>query len=129
MKEFQRKQKARRVLYSFPSLIIVFIVAILLARGAIGILTKERESSARIVDLKERATSLSLREQELREGVTRLQTEEGVKDEIKNKFSVTQEGEYVAIIVDDRRVFTTTDNVKLPWYKRLWNDIILRNGK
>ena len=129
MKELQRKQKTRRILYSFPSLVVVFIIAVLLARGAVGILAKERESSARLADLKEKSTNLTLREQELKEGVAHLQTEEGVRDEIRDRFSVTEEGEYVAIIVDEKKVSTTTEDVELSWYKKLWDVMILRNVK
>lgn len=124
MRELQKKQKIRRMLYSYPSLIIVFIIAVLLARGAIGIIAKEQESARMLANLEEKAASLASREQELEEGVARLQTEDGVRDEIRERFSVIEEGEHVAIIVDERRVATMTEEVKLPWYKRLWSAII-----
>ncbi len=124
MKELQRKQKVRRAIYSFPSLIILFIVTFFLAKGAIGVIGKSIESSNRSKNLEEKAQALSVREQELKEGIARLQTEEGIKDEIKERFSVTQEGEYVAVLVDDRRSASSTDGEGLPWYKRFWIAII-----
>ena len=124
MKELQRKQKIRRMMYSIPSLVVLLIIAFFLARGAVRVVDKERESSERAKDLKERATALVLREQELSHGIARLQTEEGVRDEIKERFNVTQEGEYVAVIVDDRKVSTSTDSSLWSWYKKLWVAII-----
>jgi len=120
MKELQRKQKTRRILYSIPSLLILFIIATLLAKGAMEIIIKERESRERLTALKEKASALVLREQELSDGIARLQTEKGIKDEIKDRFSVIQEGEHVAIIVDERRSATSTEDSELPWYKKLW---------
>ena len=85
------------------------------------------ESSERSKDLEKRAAALILREEELKGNIARLQTEEGVRDEIKEKFSVTEEGEYVAVIVDDRKVSSSTDGSTLAWYKRFWNVIMLLN--
>jgi len=123
MKELQRKQKFRHIIYSIPSLLVLFAIALLLAKGALGVVSKEKESSERLRYLEEKENSLSLREQELRKGVARLQTEEGIENEIKEKFSVTQEGEYVAVIVDDRRISSSTDELRLVWYKRFWSFI------
>ena len=120
MKELQRKQGIRRIVYSIPSLIILSIIAFLLTKGALGVMNKERTSSELSKDLEEKAAALVLREQELREGVRRLETEEGIKDEIREKFSVTEEGELVAVIIDDRGASSSTDSSTLPWYKKLW---------
>jgi cell division protein FtsB len=120
MKELQRKQKIRRVIYSIPALIVLLILTFFLARGALRVLEKEQESRANSKDIGEKVTTLSLREQELKGDITRLKTEEGIKDEIRERFSVTQEGEYVAVIVDDKRSSSSTDLSALPWYKRFW---------
>ncbi len=107
-----------------PSLIGLFIIAILLAKGAVGVINKERESALRSKELEEKASALILREQELREGIARLETEEGIQEEIKERFSVTQEGEFVAVIVDERRATSSDDDSGKAWYKRLWTAII-----
>src|SRR3989338_6930515 len=124
MKELQRKQKIRRMIYSVPSLIVFSIIAFFLARGALRVLNKEWESAARLKNLTENAMVITLREQELKKDIARLQTEEGVKEEIKERFSVIQEGERVAVIVDDRGVSSSTDTSALPWYRRFWDAII-----
>ena len=126
MKELQRKQRIRRIIYSIPSLIIISIIAFFLAKGALGVMDKKWTSSERSRNLEEKMAALVLREQELREGVARLQTEEGIKDEIREKFSVTQQGEHVAVIVADREVSGSVDNSAWPWYKKFWS-AIMRN--
>lgn len=124
MKELQRKQKTRRILYSLPSLIIIFIIAIFLGRAAFSIMTKERESSFILDELRAKSSSLTLREQELKEGISYLGTNEGIEDEIRDKYSVIQDGEHVAIVVDEKKTASTTEIGSLPWYKKLWTAII-----
>ena len=83
-------------------------------------MNKAEESKALSRDLAEKATALVLREQELEEGVSHLKTEEGIKGEIRGRFSVTEEGEYVAVVVDERSASSSTDASSVPWYKRFW---------
>lgn len=120
MKELQRKQKIRQIIYSFPALIILTIITFFLVKGAIKVMDKEWESSKRVKDLEGKVATLILREQKLREGIGRLETEEGIKEEIKERFNVTAEGEHVAVIVDRKEVSSSTDLSALPWYKRFW---------
>ncbi|MDO8569789.1 MAG: hypothetical protein Q7R89_03405 [bacterium] len=127
MEKSQRKQRIRRVIYSAPSLIVLLLIAFLLAKGAVGVMNKEWESREQSNNLEGKTAALVTRERELRENIARLETEEGIKDEIRKRFSVTQEGELVAVIVDDSRVSTSTDSSLWPWYKKLWFAIIGSN--
>ena len=120
MKELQKRQRIKRIVYSVPSLFLLSVVSFFLARGALRVLDKANESSRLSKDLEAQAVILTLREQELNEDIRRLQTEEGVKEEIKERFSVTQEGEHVAVVVDERRAASSTEEGKLSWYKRFW---------
>src|SRR3989344_2921449 len=124
MKELQRKQKVRRVMYSIPFLIMLADTSFLLVRGAWRVMEKEQESKARAKELTEKANALTLREQELKRDLSRLKTEEGIKSEIRERFNVTQEGEQVAIIVDDKGVSSSTDQSLQPWYKKVWSAIM-----
>ncbi|MDO8729236.1 MAG: hypothetical protein Q7K26_05145 [bacterium] len=124
MEKSQRKQRIRRIIYSIPSLIALSFMTFLLAKGAVLVMNKEWQSKAQSKNLEQKMATLVIRERELRENIARLETEEGIKDEIRRRFSVTQEGELVAVIVDDSRVSTSTDSSLWPWYKKFWNVII-----
>lgn len=81
----------------------------------------ERQSAKRVQELETQSQALTLRENELQEGIQHLQTEEGIVDEIRGKFSVAREGEYMAIIVDEKAKATSTeDEGGLKWFKNLW---------
>ena len=124
MSTLGRKYGAKRALYSIPSLVILAVIAIILIKGTVGVLHKERSSRESATDLKEKETALILREGDLREKISRLETEKGIQEEIRERFSVAQDGELVAVIVDDQKVSSSTENSVLPWYKRFWFAII-----
>lgn len=107
-----------------PSLILLVVLAFLLARGAWFMWEKQRESSKLSKNLEEKVLALELREEELKKEVAHLETEEGIKGEIRERFTVTEDGEYVAVIVDAEQDPNSTDGQDLPWYKRFWSAII-----
>ncbi len=111
-------------MYSFPSIIVLLVITFFLAKGAVKVMSKEWKSSDQAGGLEGKVATLILREEELRDGIDRLQTEEGIKEEIKERFSVTQEGESVAVIVDRKETSSSTDLSARPWYKRFWAAII-----
>lgn len=119
MREFQKKAETRRLIYSIPSLILLFLVALLLLNGVIGVLGKEFASRKQARELEDKMALLRAREAELEVDIARLQTEEGIEKEIKEKFSVVQEGEHVAVLVDERKTASSTDDGEA-WYKKIW---------
>lgn len=113
----------KSLLYSWPSIFLVLVITFFLAKGASGVMVKERQSAGRVETLESEAAKLEGREAELKNSIERLSTDEGIMEEIRQKFSVTKEGEYVAIIVDERARATSTDELKT-WYQKLWSAII-----
>lgn len=93
----------------------------LLAKGAFGIMTIERQNAGKVRDLEREAESLYDREQDLKTQNTLLQTEEGIIEEIKRKFNVTRSGESVAIIVDPKLEATSASSYGGNWLKSLWS--------
>jgi cell division protein FtsB len=123
VKELERKQKLRQLLYSWPSIGLLAVITFFLAKGAFQLVEIERDSAHKVSNLEAQAAKLELREKELQEDINKLRTEEGIIEEIKSKFSATREGEYVAIVVDEKpAAASTTDDIS--WYKKLWNAII-----
>ncbi len=124
VKELERRQKVKRVVYSWPSLVLMSVISFFLVKGAINIVSIEQENAYKVEVLEAQNTALTLREVDLEEEIKRLKTDEGVVEAIKDKFSVTREGEYLAIIVDERFKATTTVEIERPWYQRFWDVII-----
>ncbi len=123
MKELQRKQKIKRMLYSLPALAILAIFAILLTKGAVGVVGKQRESARHLRELRQEAQALSARSDMLKKDIDRLNTEEGIVKEIKEKFNVSEEGEHVAILVDQQASEKSAEALESAWYKEFWNSL------
>ncbi|MCR4279328.1 MAG: septum formation initiator family protein [Candidatus Zambryskibacteria bacterium] len=124
MKELQRRQRVKRILYSYPSLIVMAVICFFLVRGAVGVMLKERASANKVEELEAQSEALESREAELNSEIARLETPEGIVEEIRDKFSVTREGEYVAIIVDDRPKATTTEKSASERFKEWWEKLM-----
>jgi len=124
MRELREKQKVKNRLYSTPTLAILFIITLLIIRGAFGVMMKERESQRLVSDLEVKEQTLADHEIELKNSIDRLQTDEGLDSEIKEKYSVAKPGEHVVVIVDPRPLATTTASTSPPWYRAFWKSII-----
>ena len=123
MRELEHKQKLKRRIYSTPALIILALVAIILARGAYGVVAKMEESRAYVKELEAKVGTLKSRQTELETSIAKLQTAEGVDSEIKGKFSVSKEGEKVAVIVDARHEGATSTESNRSWLGNIWRTI------
>jgi cell division protein FtsB len=124
VKELEQRQKVRRAVYSWPSLILMGLITVFLAKGAAGIFAIERQNAQRVEVLEAQSEALVLREKDLKLEIDRLYTDEGKIEAIKEKFSATREGEFVAVIVDERRKATTTGGKEEIWYKKFWSAIM-----
>ncbi|MBX4206221.1 septum formation initiator family protein [Candidatus Parcubacteria bacterium] len=129
MKELRDKQKFKNALYSFPSLAILVVLAFLLARGAAGIVVKERESARTLEALQASNASLTARQESLEEDVARLRTDEGIVEEIRSKFNVTRPGEHLAIVVLEKSKATSTGAGAFAGWKRGWAWLVGLWGK
>ncbi len=102
MIRFYQKNRERSV-YSRLILVLVLIVGLFLGKAAwnaYGEMTQTRREAKRTED---EFKALSIRGEALAADIERLKTEEGVEKEIRKRFSVAKEGEYVAVIVDSSK--------------------------
>ncbi len=120
MEELQRKQRTKKILYSLPSLLLLSLLTVLFAKGAVTIFSKERESSHKVSELEAKVAQLENREGELKTDIEKLETPEGIVEEIKEKFSVSQEGEHVAVIVEESSHKTLTSTTTVEMIKNWW---------
>jgi cell division protein FtsB len=116
MRELQQKQKMKKRLYSLPALAALLVVTVLILHGTYGVLKKQRESAMHVKELEAKVEALSNRQAELKTDISKLQTDEGIDTEIKTKFSVTREGEHVAVIVDPKDESDDSATTTPHWY-------------
>jgi len=124
MRELQQRQKMRSRLYSIPALLALLIFAIFVAKGTVSVVQKEQESASDVQALKQKITTLTSEQANMKEDIANLNTQAGIDEEIKTKFNVSEPGEHVAILVDPRNSTSTGATSSRAWYKQVWDDIM-----
>lgn len=121
MREFQEKQKIRRRVYSRTSIIALFVLCILVAKGLTGVYAKERSSRIEV-------ERLDIQKKELEEKLILvsaqteiLKTEKGIESEIRNKFDVVKVGERVLVVVD--KELPVSKEEKEGVLRRFWHSV------
>lgn len=106
--ELHEKQTFRRVCYSKPMIIVLFVVAFLLIRGTYGIYEKAAETTRDRDRMQAKLAELQAHQQVIANQVDTLQTDEGLERALRQKFGVARAGESIALIVDSDENATTT---------------------
>ena len=109
MVDFQRKKNIRKVIYSRITIFVLFVVVVFLLRAVYDIYKKERVSFKSVASVEENYNDLKDRKNMLRSEIDRLNTDKGIEEEIRSKFSVARPGETVVVIVDNSSN-TSTDS-------------------
>ncbi len=101
MREFEQKRKFRKVIYSRPSIAVLFLVIIFLSIEIWGWYGKYRESSQKRDIAEHELAKLKEREHILVNEIAALKTKRGLEEEVRFKYGYALPGEQVAIIVDN----------------------------
>lgn len=107
MKIFEDKKHTKARLYSRMTVVILILFVLLLAKSVFGLYVKNRESIAARNASETKLQALKDREASLKEEINRLENNEGMEWEIRDKFNVTKPGENVVIIVPDDEATST----------------------
>lgn len=128
MAEFKKKDK-NSFWYSPLFLVLLFVFILFLIYSIIGLIKKDKETARKKEMVLSRIESLEEREDSLKKDISKLETEEGLEDVIRNKLPVIKEGEKMVVIVDEEEnaeELESEDNVGkennfLSWLKGLFN--------
>lgn len=102
MRDFQRKRKIRKMLYSRGVILGVFLLLVLVSKATWGLYDKERESRRNLDRVEADLLALTLREEQLTKDIARLRTPEGIESEIREQFQVAKPGESMVVLVEDK---------------------------
>jgi cell division protein FtsB len=116
MREFQGRNKYKRILYSKGAAVVLGIFILLVSRATWGVYKKEQESAANTIRAQSELKKLQDRETLLDSELTRLQTDAGIEEEIRSKYSVSKPGENMIIIVDPAATSTAPVQPEESWW-------------
>lgn len=119
MEDYKRKKKIHKTLYSRTGFVLLFIITLMLVKGAWGVYLKKKESAFNLVTVEQKLTEGERRKQELSAAIGSLKTQEGLEKEIRNKFSVAKEGEKVIIVVEPSKIEGTEGTDSGSFFKKI----------
>lgn len=105
MSKFNSKKKYN-FWHSPVMLIILFVILVLFIYNIIGLIEKERETSKKKDVILSNIETLREREMSLSKDISKLKTEEGIEETIRDKYQVVKEGEKMVVIVDESKINT-----------------------
>lgn len=99
MLDIQQKRKLRSFLYHKGTLAVLFVFVLLMVHSTWVVYEKKVESEQLMNLSKQRVDELNKRDHDLDYKINRLDTEVGIEEEIRSKFTVTKENENVVVVV------------------------------
>ncbi|MDO8575653.1 MAG: septum formation initiator family protein [bacterium] len=103
MREFQKKQRVKKIMYSPFVIFALLIVAFFTVKGAWNAYLKVDISSEALSRTEAKSKSLKTQESFLKDQIKLLNTDEGIEAEIREKFRAVKPGEELNVIVDETK--------------------------
>lgn len=119
MREFRERQKTKKMLYSAPVVLLLFILLIFVLKGNWGAFQKVRASKAALEESEIRYETMISKKESIEEDIAHLETETGVEEELRVQFNVSKEGENTIVIVDEEE-----EEIVVPEDKGFWKSAI-----
>ena len=118
MLDFQQKRKARSLMYNKITLIILSALVLIVLHSTWSVYQKKRVSEEMKNISSGYVEELRVRSEELKSKIDRLDTEVGVEEEIRSRFSVVKERENMVVVVpNEEEPVSTTSSSKGLWAK------------
>ena len=92
--------KLKKIVYSWPILILLLIIVLLIGKSVWGVYKSEKISSDNKLLSEKKYEELEERSKLISSEIEMLKTEKGIETEIRDKFRVAKEGEQLAIIIN-----------------------------
>lgn len=126
MREFKKKDK-HSFWYSPLSIIILFCLLLFSIYKVINLIKIEKETSYKKEKVLDKIDDLEKRKLDLNKEITKMNTEQGIEEAIRDRFNVIKEGEKVLVIVDNKeedllKEKTEVDHSFWGWLKNLFKE-------
>jgi len=98
---FKKKKNTKTIIYSWATLFILVVFSGILLFGVVDIIKKSRETTKNKAAALKQLATLEEQEIQLQSEIGNLKTEEGIEENIRDRFFMVKEGEEFIVIVDD----------------------------
>lgn len=119
MRKFESQKQIKSRIYSRTTLVVLLVLIILIAKGVFTLYLRNSESVTARENAEMKVKDLRERKQLLSSEIEKLNQEDGVDQEIREKFNVVKPGENVVLIVPDDIATTTEEKPGI--FTRFWH--------
>ncbi|MFA6295576.1 MAG: hypothetical protein WC666_04120 [Candidatus Paceibacterota bacterium] len=118
----------KRFFSSFPVLIGVFVLSVVLVKATWNMLDKSSATYSKLSQVQTELDKLKMRERDLANQINYLSTEQGVEAELRTKFRAVKDGESVAVILESPKMSASSTQsasvivapiVNQSWWQRM----------
>ena len=117
MRDFQRRNKLRKGLYSWINFILLVVILAVILDGVFNVYKKNRMAKKDVDQIKMVESELLDRKEKLESDIARLQTDAGIDEEIRNKFRLVKAGEEMVIVINETTTKSTSTEQNSWWNK------------
>ncbi|HEY0220752.1 MAG TPA: septum formation initiator family protein [Candidatus Paceibacterota bacterium] len=121
MLDIQQKRKLRGVIYNKFSLIGLGLLVVFFIHSTWGVYQKKEESKRLVETSEENLNKLREREKDISSKINYLDTQDGLEEEIRSKFSVAKENESMVVVVQGNEKVATTTSEKMTFWQKIKN--------
>ena len=102
MRSFQKSGRLKRIIQSKTFLIFFGIVILAFIYSMFDFIGKMEETGKNRKIVEDKITELEKSKEKLNSDITKLKTEQGIEESIREKFGLAKEGENMILIIDDK---------------------------
>jgi len=102
MRNFQKKEKLRRILQSKPFLVFLGIVILAFIFSMVGFMSKMEETIKNRKIAEDKVAELEKSKETFNSEITKLKTDKGKEEIIRENYPVAKNGENMIVIIDDK---------------------------
>ena len=117
MLDFQQKRKLRAFAYHRVTLVILAILVVFGIHSTWSVWQKERQSFELRKVAEDKNIELLSRQNDLTAKIYRMESPEGIEEEIRSKFDVAKENESLVIVLPDKISATSSQQGLSLWNK------------
>ena len=101
MFDFHEKRKIRGVLYSWPVIVFLFVITVVLSFSAYNRYLVARDMEAKLNVKRAELDAMNMRANAIESRVRYLEDERGIEEELRSRFDAVREGEQVIIFLNN----------------------------
>ena len=121
--KYGNRPRWKQIVGSPVSLIVLLVILVALIRATWSVHEKSAASIAKLAQAQAELIKLQARDADLSRKVAYLSTNEGVQSEMRSKYHAVNDGESVAVILDDSQtaaaVNTASTTPSVGWWGRV----------